>query len=141
MTAAPTPSAEEYDALEKRLEEEVKWPDTSGAPYVNDEDLLKQCLDALKALRQQVAGLGRQLGDAITAQVEHNKLYGQCSEREAELTTSRERVERLQTGIREVIPEIVKYVGHIPDRKFTIGNVIRKLEALARASDAKEGKS
>ena len=162
MTAAPTPSAEELDALEALLR-----PGSQGTCAMCDQ-VCDTAADAIKALRQQVAELE---GEAMTRSQDDGKLereierlQGQVAElrsamawesvdaviaeRDAavklrdewcaeytkardELTASRERVERLQTGIREVIPEIVKYVGHIPDRKFTIGNVIRKLEALA----------
>jgi len=132
MTAAPTPSAEELDMLEKLLR-----PGSQGTCAMCDQ-VCDTAADALKALRQQVAELRKRSFEYD----EYRKASAIESELlEAELTASRERVERLQTGIREVIPEIVKYVGHIPDRKFTIGNVIRKLAALAPASDAKEGKS
>jgi hypothetical protein len=43
--------------LIERLEHEIAHPDTSGAPYVNDPDLLAECLAEIKRLTNEVDDL------------------------------------------------------------------------------------
>ncbi len=50
-----TPMTEK--SLTERLQSEIAHPDTSGAPYVNDPDLLAECLAEIKRLSDEVSDL------------------------------------------------------------------------------------
>ena len=113
----------------------IAWRIETNDPMQNAVEELEKMRRGTDALREafgpELWALGHPAYVVTHLRDELDKVTRLWKRSSIELTASRERVERLQTGIREVIPEIFKYVGHIPDRKFTIGNVIRKLEALA----------
>jgi hypothetical protein len=100
MTAAPTPSAEELDLLEKRLRDVL--PEVINPWTYARQQLLKRCVteaaDAIRALRQQMAELITFSGGCMDAR---NRVFD-------ELTASRERVARLSMLLRKSVP----FVGH-----------------------------
>lgn len=73
-------------SLIERLKREVANPDTSGAPYVNDPDLLAECLAEIKRLSDEVSDL-RGFIDGLKPHIrEAAAMYGfgsHCAEKDS----------------------------------------------------------
>jgi len=124
---APTPSAEELDALEALLR-----PGSQGTCAMCDQ-VCDTAADAIKALRQQVAELQQM---PIMLMQQSTQRLAAIQRLESELTASRERVEILEDLVRGADSACAEDGYYFPD-----GWDARAAKALAPASDAKEGKS
>ena len=92
MTAAPTPSAEELDRIDRRLR--------SDDP---DHDDCDDAADAIKALRQQVAELQQM---PIMLMQQPTQRLAAIQRLESELTAAQSRIERLELGLVNVRAEL-----------------------------------
>lgn len=57
-------------SLVERLRDEIEHPDTSGAPYVNDTDLLAECLAAIEGPRPAAVAGGKEAMQPQTARLD-----------------------------------------------------------------------